>query len=272
MALGGRICPHCKRYTAKDEPRCIYCNQYLGPQWLTEITKLISANGLLATNVIAGLCLLMFVAETALSVATINPPPTADRFIFFGVPAETLIRLGALSHDDHEAWRLVASCFLHAGALHLLMNMGALYDYARILEPQIKWHRFFVAFVLTGIAGFWVSELWYSGSYYVTMGASGAVFGVQGLLLGDMLAKKDPRFREFLVRTIVYSTAFYFLLRTNQAAHMGGLAAGVVLGFVFGKESRPWYRDKYFKVAAAVCGIVIAVTIGFIVKNVMASG
>lgn len=270
MAIGGRICPHCRRYTAKDEPRCLYCNKFLGPQWLTKISQLLGGNGLLATNVIAGLCVLFFIAEVVLSVVAVSPTPTPDKFILFGVPQGVLMALGALSTREHEVWRLLASCFLHMGAVHMLMNMWALYDFARVLEPQMKWARFFVSYLITGVVGFVVSEIWYSGSPYLTAGASGAVFGVQGLLLGDFLAKKDPRFQQFLWRTIVYSMLFYFALGTNQAAHMGGLAMGIVLGFVFGKEARPWYRDKYFKAAAGVFALAIVVMIAFVVKNVAA--
>ena len=268
MALGGRICPYCKRYTAKDEPRCIYCNQFLGPQWVTEAMKILNSNGLVATNLIAGACVIMFFVEVAMTVATAKTPPSPMSFLFFrGISGSVLDRLGALSTDAHEPWRLLASCFLHMGAAHLLMNMWALYDFARALEPSIKWPRFFVSFVVTGIIGFAVSEWWYGQKDYLTAGASGAVFGVQGLLLGDFLSKKDPRFQQFLWRTIIYSAIFYYAIGTNQAAHMGGLAAGIGIGFLFGKESRPWYREKYFKAAAFVCMLLIVVTFAFIVKN-----
>jgi rhomboid protease GluP len=271
MALGGRICPHCKRYTARDEPRCIYCNEYMGPQWLTSLTRALGANGLVATNVIVGLCVLWFVAQVVLTVLFVEPTPTVDKFIFFGMDTRIMLALGALSSSHHEPWRLMASVFLHFGALHLAMNMWVLYDFARILEPTIKWPRFFVAFVLTGVIGFVVSEMWYDyqARGYITAGASGAVFGMQGLLLGDFLAKKDPRFQQFLWRTIFYSMIFYFAMGTNQAAHMGGLAAGMALGFFFGKERRPWHREKYFKAAAALCMLAIFVTIGFVVSGLL---
>jgi rhomboid protease GluP len=274
MAIGGRICPHCKRYTAKDEPRCIYCNQYLGPQWLAAITKLVSANGLLATNVIAGLCLLWFIAEVVLGTIYVKPTPTIDKYILFGVNSGVLIALGALSVAHHEAWRLLASCFLHMGAVHMLMNLWALYDFGRAIEPQLRWPRFFVSFVVTGVLGFVASEVWYASTdqAYITAGASGAVFGVQGLLLGDFLAKKDPRFQQFLWRTIVYSFIFYYAMRTNQAAHMGGLAVGIALGYFFGNEARPWYREKYFKAAAAVCLAAIIVTIGIVIHGIITLG
>lgn len=124
-----------------------------------------------------------------------------------------------------------------------------------------------VSFFVTGVFGFFVSNLWYSGELFVTVGASGAVFGIQGLTLGEMLAKKDERFKQFLGRTLIYSFVFYYAMGTNQAAHLGGLAAGMVLGFAFAKESRPWQRDNWFRAGAALCFLSVFVAIAFAIRG-----
>ncbi len=255
MALGGRICPHCRRYTAKGEPRCAYCNGYLGPEWLATVQRALAQNGLLATNLIAALCVAVFFGEVVVSLATIKPPPNVLSFLLLGVDANILVRFGALASgiDLAEPWRMLSACFLHAGLLHLIMNMAVLYDFARVLEPEIKWQRFMIGYTLTGVIGFAVSTWWYGGTLYVTVGASGAVFGVNGLLLGKMIAAKDRRATGFLWRTIAYSFMFYFFMRTNQAAHMGGLFAGIALGWLFGREKRPWYRDRIMTIGAVLC-------------------
>jgi len=252
MAVGGRICPHCKRYTAK-EARCIYCNHFLGPEWLVGIQRVLAENGLLATNLLAGVCVLVFFGEVVVSMATVKPTPSVMSFVFFsGVDWRVMMRFGALGTglDVSEPWRMLTACFLHYGLLHLGMNMMALFDFGRALEPKIKWPRFMVGFIVTGVFGFAVSTWWYGGVPYSSAGASGAVFGVQGLLLGQMLAAKDKAFMSFLWRTVAYSMIFYFAMRTNQAAHMGGLAAGIGLGYLYGLEKRPWHRERIFTVLA----------------------
>jgi membrane associated rhomboid family serine protease len=140
------------------------------------------------------------------------------------------------------------------GILHVGMNVLALAELGRVAETEIKGPRLVLAYVITGIAGFVVSAYWYRSEPYVTAGASGAVFGIDGLLIGDMLAKSDRRWREALVRTVVHSFIFYAMLGTNQAAHLGGLFVGLALGYLFGKESRPWRIS-----AAANVGVMVSV-------------
>lgn len=143
MALGGRICPYCKRYTPRDDTHCLYCSKFIGPPWLSQILKVLNTGEMLATNTLTGLCVLGFFAEVVFSMVTVRPSPTPFDFIFLrGVSMEVMLRLGALGTGFTEPWRLVASCFLHMGLLHLLMNMWAFYDFGRALEPMLKWPRF----------------------------------------------------------------------------------------------------------------------------------
>ncbi|MCC7541777.1 MAG: rhomboid family intramembrane serine protease, partial [Deltaproteobacteria bacterium] len=199
---------------------------------------------LLATKTLAGLCVIVFVLEMATNGG-------GDLPILTGMRDSTLVRFGAVPGpyllgrplDWAEPWRLLASCFVHMGVLHIAMNLFGLVDLGRLLERENGPQRFVIAFVVTGILGFVVSNLWYQWSerpFVVTAGASGAVFGLDGVLLGQMLLRKDPRWKSMLVRTLVYSFVFYFALGTNQAAHIGGLAAGFLLGMAFQLESRPW--------------------------------
>lgn len=266
MALGGRVCPHCRKYTPKAEPRCSYCEGYLGPEWLATAVRLLSSSGIPGATVLAFICVAVFFAEMAYATATIRPTPNIFDFIMLrGVNAEVMLQFGALAtgHDFNEPWRMVASCFLHFGALHLLMNMVALLDYARLIEPQLRWPRFVFSFFATGVFGFLVSSWWYAGAMYVTAGASGAVFGVEGLLLGALLGKKDPRFKQIFWRTLGYSMLFFYVLGTNQAAHLGGLALGMLLGFGFGKERRPWKRERLFVVLALLSIVTSLASLGY---------
>ncbi|MCC7539532.1 MAG: rhomboid family intramembrane serine protease [Deltaproteobacteria bacterium] len=243
MALGGFNCPWCRYYNAADAGRCGRCERWLPPPLVASLVRQIREVDLLATKTLAGLCVIVFVLEMATNGG-------GDLPILTGMRASTLIRFGALlgpsvGGDElawSEPWRLLASCFVHMGVLHIAMNLFALVDLGRLLERDNGPQRFVIAFVVTGILGFVASTFWYqwTGSPYVTAGASGAVFGLDGVLLGQMLLRRDPRWKSMLVRTLVYSFVFYFAMGTNQAAHIGGLAAGFLLGVAFQLESRPW--------------------------------
>jgi membrane associated rhomboid family serine protease len=80
---------------------------------------------------------------------------------------------------NHEYWRLLTSGFLHAGLLHIAFNMYALYWLGNMLEPMLG-HARFVALYLAALLCGSLGALLASGAGTVTVGASGAVFGLMG--------------------------------------------------------------------------------------------
>jgi rhomboid protease GluP len=134
---------------------------------------------------------------------------------------------------EGEWWRLVTSMFLHGGVLHLVANMVGLVFVSVFLEPLLGRGRFILAYLLAGVAGSLASILWHPAT--VSVGASGAIFGLYGLFLTLLLAKVFPREtnRAFLVSTALF--VGYNLLMgmgrgIDNAAHIGGLVMGLLLG------------------------------------------
>lgn len=80
-----------------------------------------------------------------------------------------------------QPWRLLTSCFLHWDLPHLLMNMIALYFIGTYLEPYIGKIKFVIAYVLMGVLANTCSLYWHE--HGVAAGASGAIFGLYGILL-----------------------------------------------------------------------------------------
>ena len=245
---GGFMCPFCRQYNARDARHCGRCERLLPPSWLAGPLRNLGTVDLWATKLLAGTSILVFALEMASAGgASLN--------VLTSLPASVLFRFGALANGlpTSEPWRLLAACFVHMGVLHVAMNLLALAELGRVGEPLVKGSRFLITYVVTGIAGFLVSALWYGTRPYLTAGASGAIFGLDGLILGGLLARRDPAWKSMLSRTLVHSFLFYFALggATNQAAHLGGLAAGLGLGFLFGQEKRPWRRDAAAHMLAA---------------------
>ena len=234
MAIGGFNCPWCRYYNATSERRCGRCEKWLPPRAVAPLFARLRAEDLWATKLLAAVCVLVFALEMATSGGKLA--------LFSGTKASTLLRFGAVANglEHSEPWRLLAACFVHMSILHIVMNLVGLADLGRLGEPMVGGPRFLLTFVVTGILGFVASAWWYGTSPYITAGASGAVFGVDGMILGDMMMRKDPRWRGMLGRTIVYSFVFYFAMGTNQAAHLGGLVVGIAMGVMFRFESRPW--------------------------------
>lgn len=134
---------------------------------------------------------------------------------------------------EGEWWRLVSSMFLHGGVLHLVANMVGLMFVSVFLEPLLGRGRFVIAYLLSGVAGSLASILWHPAT--VSVGASGAIFGLYGVFLALLLARVFPREtnKAFLVSTALF--VGYNLLMglgggIDNAAHMGGLVMGLLLG------------------------------------------
>lgn len=242
-----------------DAERCYRCDEKLPGAALTALGGLyrsVLGEEFQLTRLFIGLCGVVFVLTYLDAQAYLEREHVARAlFTGAGLRPSTLLRLGALvgTVGDAEPWRYLSACFFHFGILHIGFNMAALWDVGRVIEQRVGSARFVVVYVLTGVAGFVVGEAWYGlqGVHPATAGASGAIFGLIGALIGYLYARRDPAWKQFLVRVGVYAVLFGLILPVNNAAHLGGFAVGVPLGYLFYKESRPWRRAKLFGWVAA---------------------
>lgn len=173
--------------------------------------------------------LVMFLAEVKLGGST---------------NALTLHRLGALEpravRYGGEYWRMLTALFLHYGALHLLFNLYALFVVGPGLERIIGSVRFALYYLVAGLgssAGVLLLRLWNFSRPEQLVGASGCVMGIVGVWAGYLLRHRHEPFAGRRLRNIVLIVAIQtaFDLSTPQismAAHLSGLASGVVLGLL----------------------------------------
>lgn len=191
---------------------------------------------------------------------------TGDGFAFLRVLQNQSLRWGAL-HPVLiwiEPWRLLSAVFVHLGALHLLMNMGALVSLGAPLERTFGSARFVITFVGTGIIGFIVSVAWSIfgfGAFALTAGASGGLFGLMCFEVGYLYRAGDPAWKQGLIRAVVFTVLIGLLASVNNAAHIGGGVAGAVFGY-FSYRERVWRAfDRFWKLLAAVLVVLSLVSI-----------
>lgn len=150
--------------------------------------------------------------------------------LLFGEKSNPLIEAGAW-------WRLITSQFLHAGTLHLLVNMLAISALGPLLERLYGTPRMLLTYGLSGIGG---AVLSFVVNPMPSVGASGAVFGLLGAIGAFAVLYRDSLPPQF-ARSILTQSALYIGLnvlfglsaqRIDNAAHMGGLAVGVVCAVV----------------------------------------
>jgi rhomboid protease GluP len=139
--------------------------------------------------------------------------------------------------QDGEWWRLGSALFLHFGALHLILNMAALWDAGQWVERMYGSLRFAAIYLVAGLVGNLLSLVVHAGAA-VSGGASGAIFGIYGALLSYLWLERwrmhPGEFRWLFRAALGFSAAsilFGLLVPgIDNAAHIGGLVAGVLTG------------------------------------------
>ena len=157
--------------------------------------------------------------------------------ILWGLGGETQYRLGSSFPFSifvmHEWWRLVTAMFLHGGLIHIGFNMMALMQLGPALEELYGSARYLFFYLVTGAFGFLVSAA--LGNH--SLGASGAILGLVGLMLA-VTTKRGGAFMRELRSRLISSVVILFVIGfmgigIDNWAHGGGLASGFALGKIF---------------------------------------
>jgi rhomboid protease GluP len=145
--------------------------------------------------------------------------------------------------QDGEWWRLGSAMFLHFGAIHLALNLWALWDGGQLVERMYGHARFAGIYFASGLAGNLLSLVAHRG-LAVSGGASGAIFGIYGALLIFLWRERrnlhPQEFRWFFWGASGFAgiTLVLGLLITgiDNAAHIGGFLAGILGGIIFARR------------------------------------
>jgi len=179
---------------------------------------------------------------------------------------------------EHEWWRLLTAMFMHAGLLHLSLNMLGLWDAGAQLCRWFGNRQFLLMYLGSGLAGGALS-LHFAAQQSVSVGASGAVFGALGGLLAAGLQHRSqlPRIltrRLLLSQGIFVAYALIAGLRTqgvDNAAHVGGLVAGAAFGVVLTRKidllAPQSKRRRAVAIAALGCAGAIALLMAAAPRN-----
>nr|AIY60745.1 rhomboid protein Ginbi_RBL8a [Ginkgo biloba] len=177
-------------------------------------------------------CTLRFLGRFSFQPLKENP--------LFGPSSSTLEKIGALQWskvvNQHEGWRLITCIWLHAGVVHLVANMLSLLFIGIRLEQEFGPVRVGIIYLLSAFGGSVVSALFIQNS--VSVGASGALFGLLGAMLSELITNWTIYSNKFaalvtLVLIIAINLAVGILPHVDNFAHIGGFVSGFLLGFVF---------------------------------------
>ncbi len=256
MAEHRRMCPHCRAFITTSDRVCPYCNTAVGPRAIDRR----DAGGILGgfipharftTSIILLLNFGLFAATVLYSMRLGNSGA------IMGLDGRTLVNFGAKWREAiafGQWWRLITAGFLHGGILHLLMNSWVLFDLGATVEELYGWARLVVIYFLATVAGFYASTLWTPS---ISVGASAGIFGLIGAMIALGVRSNTAMgaaIRGLYIRWAIYGLILGFLpgLAVDNAAHIGGLAAGFVIGFASGtpKLVETSWTERLWRVSA----------------------
>lgn len=203
-----------------------------------------------ATYLLVGINCAVFALMLLSRVNAFNP--SLDALLAWGADNAGLVLLGG------QWWRIVSAMFVHGGFLHLALNMWCLWNLSLLAEPLMGSFGVIAAYVLTGAAGNLLSTFYNWVRYHnvdtgiglvgpVGVGASGAIFGIAGVLIVLLKSSRlpvPPEELKKLRRSVIYfavinlviglsiqvgTTALDAGFGIDNMAHLGGCASGLLM-------------------------------------------
>lgn len=225
----------------KDNNLCSYCRQAEKDdiQPGGHVSQLVPAwrVGPSVTTAIIGVNVAVFLAMTLSGASPMGP--TSQQLVHWGADYGPFVFA--------EPWRVITCAFVHIGIFHIFMNMWCLWNLGRMAEQIYDKGTYIGVYLLCGIGGSVASLAWQPLA--VTAGASGAIFGIAGLLITTfwMGNLAIPREQSSSIMRSLLAFAGYNLLfgaavsGISNSAHLGGLFTGLVLG---GSMASSFSRDR----------------------------
>ncbi len=245
------ICPDCMRQASVGF-HCPECTKQ-GAQKVVRPSQLLNVRPIVSQVLIA--------INVAIFAAGIGPGLQTRAVVRedFGLGSVTLSNGQAFGVADGEWYRLLTSGFLHFNILHIAFNMFALYQLGLLLERvfgRVQFGLVYIVSLLTGSLGVMIVS-----PTNLTMGASGAVFGMMGFAFMALRARGIDPFSTSLGTTIMLNLLLTFTLSRyiSVGGHVGGLIGGLVCGWILTDVGPKYLKDKAVILGTvAMVGVVAA--------------
>ena len=156
--------------------------------------------------------------------------------------------------EDGEYYRLLTAVFMHFGINHIVNNMLVLFVLGDNLERALGKIKYLLFYLLCGVGANAVSMLFDMGqqTHAVSVGASGAIFGVIGGLLYAVLVNRgrlEDLSSSQLIIMIIFSLYFGFTSTgVDNVAHVAGLVIGIVLAMLLYRKPKAHCTSEYWEI------------------------
>jgi len=259
-----RMCPNCRAFITTHDKVCPYCNEKVGPRAVERRDPGAIMGGFIPHARFVTMIILTI--NFGLYLATVVFSERAGQGGFMGVDGQTLLAFGAKYRlailNYGQWWRLVTAGFLHGGLLHIGMNSWVLFDLGAQVEEVYGASRLIVVYFLATVFGFLLSTFWTPA---LSVGASAGIMGLIGAMIAlgvhNRHSSAGTAVRGMYVRWAVYILIFGMLpgLHIDNAAHIGGLAAGFGAAYLAGTPRiGTAVSERLWRGAAAACVVITA--------------
>jgi rhomboid protease GluP len=228
FSFGKKLCQWCVQHEAAQRGEDSPIQRVETAPWMRR-----QSSSMAVTQAIFGINVAVFVAMTLAGVSMLDNPSGQD-----------LVRWGANFGPltvGGQWWRLLTSVFIHGGLLHIAFNMWCLWDLGRLAESVYGHWTFAAVYLISGLSASLASVVW--NPVVLSVGASGAIFGIAGALIASFYLGEFSLPRAAMtgmLRSVVLFVGYnlFFgavIARTDNAAHIGGLVMGLLLGALIAK-------------------------------------
>ncbi len=261
-----RMCPNCRAFITTSDRKCPYCGQQVGARAVDVRQPGAIMGGLIPQAHFTTILILLI--NFGLFIGTLFLERTIGETNAIGVLGA---KWGPYIFQGHEYWRLVTAGFLHGGWLHILMNSWVLYDLGAQVEQVYGTPRFLVLYFLGTVGGFYMSAV--LNPLVPSLGSSAGIMGLIGAMIAFGVANRSTvgtAIRNHYGRWVIYIIAFGLIpgFNVDNWAHIGGLAAGFVIGYAAGTPVRSSAgREGAWRVAAAICVLLTVWSFFMVYRN-----
>jgi rhomboid protease GluP len=251
LMLGRKLCQWCVQHEAAqrgEEPENAVQRVEAAPWLRSQSTSRVVTQALFGINVA------VFLGMLFAGVSILDHPAGQD-----------LVHWGA-NYGPYTVsgqwWRLLTCVFVHGSLLHIAFNMWCLWDLGALAESLYGHWTFTAVYLTTGVSASLASVVW--NPNVLSVGASGAIFGIAGALIASFYLGEFSLPRAAVAGTLRSVALFvgYNLVfgavasRTDNAAHIGGLVTGLILGALIARVA-PTHDEPLRRVGVLLVGLLL---------------
>ena len=256
---GSIVCPSCGRLISVNASECIHCGRKNPGLWGfgPYLQRWLGRAGVIQALIAA--CVIVYLISLLIDLSALLQPRG-----FLGLLAPSTRALDRMGMTGRYAlimgrwWTLVTAIYLHGGVVHILFNMLWLRQLGTMVEELFGRSRTWLIFTLSGISGFFFSDLF---GIMFTVGASGSIFGLLGALIfygrrrGGYFG--SAIYRQVGTWAIVLFLFGFFMPAVNNIAHAGGFAGGYLAARILGFQEFRLESVRHRRLATATFLVTI---------------